>query len=243
MSIITILSTKGGVGKSTLAVNLAVEFSRAGYKIALLDSDPQGSVANWNGVREAMIEEDSRLVSIFIASVQGESLFDLAQKKSEEGYLVLIDTVGADSRSSRSALVVADYVLTLSAPSTLDLWEVDRTLKIINSLERAQERRIPSILLFNKVSPNPGVKGIDDALDFLNRSAIFPTYVMKAVIKDRIVFQHSIREGKGVSEYIPVNTEARKEILNVFSELQSYVNVSSTEVNQHEQKTHSYQAV
>jgi len=231
MCIITILSTKGGVGKSTVAVNLAVEFSKAGHKVALLDSDPQGSVANWNGVREVMIEEDNKLSSIFIASVQGESLFELAQKKSEDGYIVLIDTVGADSRSSRSAMVVAEYVLTLSAPSTLDLWEVDRTLKLINSLERAQERRIPSILLFNKVSPHPGVKVIEDALDFLNRSAIFPTHIMKSLIKDRIVFQHSIREGKGVSEFTPVNLEARKEIQSVFTELLSLINLPQAIAN------------
>ena len=151
MPIITIASTKGDVGKSTLAVNFCTQLSQLGYKTALLDADPQGSAFKWSTVREAFATEAEPLAPIFTASVAGQTLLDLSKEKSDQGYYVFVDSAGVDNQSTRSALVRSDYVLMVSAPSTLDLWEIDPMLKVISNLGRTQKRRVPVFLVFNKV--------------------------------------------------------------------------------------------
>ena len=116
MPVITIASTKGGVGKSTLAVNLSAQFAKQGHDVALLDADPQGSAFKWNTVRQAVIDEGTKLSPIFVASVQGQTLLDLSKEKSDQGYYVFIDSAGVDNQSTRSALVRSDYVLMVAAP-------------------------------------------------------------------------------------------------------------------------------
>jgi len=219
MSIITIASTKGGVGKSTLAVNLAVELLQQKQPVVLLDADPQGSVSKWNTVREMVISDGGNLDSIFVVSAQGQALLDLAVEKSGQGFFVLIDSAGVDNANTRTALLRTDYVLTLAAPSPLDLWEISPLLTVIEGLERTQKRKIPVLLVFNKVSPNPSVRSIEDAKSFLQDNMIFPKHIFETVIRDRIVFQHAIREGKSVAEYTPANLDARNELTTLTLEL------------------------
>ena len=223
MPVITIASTKGGVGKSTLAINLSVQFAKQGLNAALLDADPQGSAFKWNTVRQALIDTGAKLSPIFVASAQGQTLLDLSKEKSDQGYHVFIDSAGVDNQSTRSALVRSDYVLMVAAPSTLDLWEIGTLLKSIDGLGKVQKREVPVFLLFNKVSTHPNVKSVSDALDFMQDSLIFPTHTFNAVVKDRIVYQHAIREGAGVVEHKPYNRDARFEMRKVVEELQSLI--------------------
>ena len=231
MPVITIASTKGGVGKSTLAVNLSAQFAKQGHDVALLDADPQGSAFKWNTVRQAVIDEGAKLSPIFVASVQGQTLLDLSKEKADQGYYVFIDSAGVDNQSTRSALVRSDYVLMVAAPSTLDLWELGTLLKAIDGLGKVQKRAVPVFLLFNKVSTHPNVKSVSDALDYMRESLIFPTHTFEAVVKDRIAYQHAIRDGMGVVEHKPVNRAARHEMRKVADELLTLIHQSkSTEV-------------
>ena len=227
MPIITIASTKGGVGKSTIAVNLSAQFAQQNHNVALLDADPQASVFKWSSVRQSVIDEGADLPPIFVASVQGQTLLDLAKDKSAQGYYVLIDSAGVNDRSTRSALVRSDYVLMVSAPSTFDLWEVSTLLKAIEGLSKVQQRVVPVYLLLNKVSTHPNVKSVSDAQDFMSESLTFPTHILNTVIKDRIVYQHAIRDGKGVVEHKPYNRNACQEMKNAADELVALINQHS----------------
>ena len=228
MPVITIASTKGGVGKSTLAVNLSAQFAKQEHTVALLDADPQGSAFKWNTVRQSAIDAGTELPAIFAASVQGQTLLDLSKEKSDQGYYVFIDSAGVDNQSTRSALVRSDYVLMIAAPSTLDLWELGTLLKAIDGLGKVQKRDVPVFLLFNKVSTHPNVKSVSDAHEFMQESLIFPTHTLETVIKDRIVYQHSVREGMGVSEHKPVNRDARFEMRKLADELLNLIDDFST---------------
>lgn len=223
MHIITIASTKGGVGKSTFVLNLATSLIRDGKKVAILDADAQGTVSKWNKVREYMISEGESLTPLFVASARGEALLEIANDKKMQGYIVLIDSPGVDDRNMRAALLRSDFIITTCPPSPVDLWEVETLLNILKSLQNIQTRKIPLLLLFNKVPSRYAENAINDARRFFEDNAIFPDYVINSSIKNRVSFKHSIRDGRGVVEYSPVDHKAKHDILSCRDEILSYI--------------------
>ena len=219
MPIITVASTKGGVGKTTLAVNLALALKARGLPTIILDADKQSSAGQWNQVREAVRESGANLSPLFVAAAQGPGLLELAVSKSNQNEWVLIDSAGTDSKSTREALLRSDLVLTAAAPSPVELWQVETLLRLIIQLSEVQRRRVPVALVFNRAPTHPLAKSIEEAKSFLLDAPIQPNHVCAAVIKDRVVFQHSFREGKGVHEYLPADANARLEIEALADEL------------------------
>lgn len=224
MNILTIASTKGGVGKSTFVLNLATLIQNLGKKVAILDADSQGTISKWNKIREYIKHNDERLPSIFVASARGESLLEIANDKKNQGYTVLIDSPGVDDKNMRSALLRSDYVITTCPTSPVDLWEIETLLNILKKLQSIQNRKIPLILVFNKVSPRYKEGSIKEANEFLQASNIYPDYILPYCICERAVFKHSINDGKGVIEYSPSDAKAISEIKNCFKYLELIIN-------------------
>ena len=219
MTILTIASTKGGVGKSTFVINLASIFLNEGKKIAVLDADTQNTVNKWSRVREFMIAEGAPLKQMFVASARGDTLLEIAHDKKQQGYTVLIDSPGVDDENMRAALVKSDYVLTLCSPSPVDLWEVESLIKMLKRLQMVQAKKLPLILILNKVPTNHATSAITDAMKFFEDNNILPDFIMKSPIKERVVFKHSIRDGKGVVDYSPLDKKAEAEMYNCYNEL------------------------
>jgi chromosome partitioning protein len=219
MAIITIASTKGGVGKSTFILNLATVMLHHGKKVAILDADNQNTVSKWHKVREYVINAGERLTEIFVASARGESLLDIANDKSAQGYFVLIDSPGVDDSNMRGALLRSDYVITTCPPSAVDLWEVETLINILKKLQSAQNRRVPLILIFNKVPTRHATLALNEALTFFEQNNITPTYILNASIKDRVAFKNSIKDGKGVIESSPMDPKAVAEIEACYNEI------------------------
>jgi len=220
MPIITIASTKGGVGKSTFAINLITQLTKKGEKVVLLDADPQGSSIKWHSVREMVVEAGEELIEVFVASAQGKALIDIAVEKSNKGYLVFIDSVGANSKNTREALIKSDFVLTLSGPSPLDIWEIESIIKLVKSLSAVQKRKIPVMLALNKVHPN--LRDLSDIEAFMETNLIFPDYIFSSIIRERMSFQHALREGKAVCEY--TDKKALAEFDELATELLEHIN-------------------
>ena len=223
MPIITVASTKGGVGKSTFILNLATILLSKGKKVVILDGDSQNTISKWNKVREFMITEGSNLGSMFVASAQGNTLIDIANDKNAQGYIVLIDSPGVDDASMRSALLRSDYVITTCPPSPVDLWEVETLTLILKKLQNIQGRKIPLILVFNKASSTHPKMAIDESLKFFDQNNIHPDFILKSYIKERASFKHSIRDGKGVIEHTPSDAKAIEEITNCYEEIASII--------------------
>ena len=219
MTILTIASTKGGVGKSTFVINLASIFLNEDKKVAVLDADIQNTVSKWNRVREFMIMEGANLKQMFVASARGNTLLEIAQDKKQQGYTVLIDSTGADDSNMRGTLLRSDYVLTLCSLSPVDLWEVESLQKILKNLQTIQNRKLPLVLIFNKVPTNHSKLAISDSIKFFEDNNIAPDFIVKTPIKERVVFKHSIRDGKGVVDYSPLNKKAQAEMYDCYKEL------------------------
>lgn len=216
MPIISLSSTKGGVGKSTIALNMAVQLASMGEGVSLIDSDPQGSVMRWASVREQR-SEGAR--PVFVASAMGRALEEMARERSERG-MVIIDSAGVVNERSRAVIGLADYALTLSNNAPLELWEVKTMLDVVGLVERREKRRIPSLLLLNRV--HPSTRDFSDVAEYLEGSMALPSHIFDTIIRERASYKQSILEGKGVAE--SGDRKAREEMQSVAQELLNIVN-------------------
>jgi chromosome partitioning protein len=127
MDVVTLYSTKGGCGKTTLTAHLAVEAERQGSgPVAVIDADPQASLARWWNGRAAA-------TPAFIQTSLRELPDQLAVLKKAGVKLVLIDTPGADVSHSRSIIRIADLVVIPSRPSPLDLGTLGATVGAVEA--------------------------------------------------------------------------------------------------------------
>ena len=157
--VITIAQQKGGSGKTTVAVNLAVAFSRMGLSVALLDTDPQGSLGRWFLARRARMAAPG--MDLSTASAWGVSYECEKLRKSHD--LILVDTPPKIDADLRPALREANLVLIPISASHVDLWATESVLEL------ARRENRPVLAVMNRVSARARltaeVRAAMDALD------------------------------------------------------------------------------
>lgn len=182
--VITIAQQKGGSGKTTLAVNLAVEFSRRGQRVALLDTDPQGSLGRWFMTRRDRFADPG--LDLSTASAWGVSYE--CEKLRKLNDLVLVDTPPKVDADLRPALREADLVLVPVATSLVDLWATDGVLDLV-----ARERR-RALVVLNRVKSGARLTAeVAEAAAGLGQ-------VAQARLGQRVAFAETLGQGMGVSE-------------------------------------------
>src|SRR3954454_17225397 len=133
MKTLTLVTQKGGAGKTTIAASLAVAAAEAGEKVIALDLDPQGSLANWGDMRS----DDSPAVDRIGADKVSQLPKILAALKKQGFTLAILDTAGMESTTGNIAMGAADLCLIPARPSRLDL---QATLPTIETLMRMEKR-------------------------------------------------------------------------------------------------------
>lgn len=141
--VLTIAQQKGGSGKTTLAVNLAQYYMAQGKSVAVLDTDPQGSLGRWFFARRARLGGDVGL-ELGTSSAWGVSYECEKLRKTHD--IVIVDTPPKIDADLRPALREADLVLVPVAASHVDLWATEGVLELA-----ARERR-PLLIVMNRVS-------------------------------------------------------------------------------------------
>ena len=126
--VITIAQRKGGAGKTTLAAQLAIAWARQGARVAVLDIDPQGSLAAWIDLRRARLGTEA--IGFDFAALPGWRAAQWVEDRAREADLVLIDGPPHRETEARIAVRVAGLVLIPVQPSPLDLWATEATLKM-----------------------------------------------------------------------------------------------------------------
>ena len=144
--VITICQQKGGTGKTTLAVNLALAFLKLhNLKIAIIDTDPQGSLGKWFVVRSEKKVSNKNL-TFKTASLWGAQYESKTLKKDHD--IVIIDTPPKIESDARPSIEAADLVLIPVTPSHVDFWATEAIIeiakkagkKIFIQINRANER-------------------------------------------------------------------------------------------------------
>ncbi len=147
MAVISVCSTKGGVGKTTLVICLADTFARQGGSVAIIDADPNGHVATW---RERAGDDCTVHV---MAGVTERAILDQISDAASRFSLVLVDLEGAASQAVTYAIAESDLVLIPSKVSGMDLQEVFRTYEVVQRAEKMLRRPIPARVVLTQMSP------------------------------------------------------------------------------------------
>jgi chromosome partitioning protein len=125
--ILTVGNVKGGVGKTTLAVNIAIARALAGRDVLLVDGDEQGTAAAFTDLRAGALGAPGYTAVILQGAALRTQVRQLASKYDD----VVIDVGGRDTGSLRAALTVADTLLIPVQPRTFDVWSVEQMAELV----------------------------------------------------------------------------------------------------------------
>ena len=206
--IIGILNQKGGVGKTTLSVNLAACLARTGARVLLIDADPQGSSLDWAAARQ-----DEPLFSVvgFPRSTIHKEIGQIGQ-----GYdHIIIDGPPRVTDLARSAIMASDIVVIPVQPSPYDIWAAEEVVKLITEA-RVYKENIKSVFVVNRKITNTAIgRDVREAL------AAYPVHVLDASIAQRVVFAEAAAQGQAIFEIDPTGP-AVAEMEAVAAELLEY---------------------
>lgn len=188
--IITVAQQKGGAGKTTLAAHLAVAFTAAGRRVALIDTDPQRSLTFWYRQRAARLGDAG--AGLLLNQVSGWRARTEVTRLARDHDLVLIDSAPHAEAETRIAVRSADLVIVPVQPSPMDVWATRPTLEI------AGREKVPVLLVLNRV---PARANLTD--DMAAEIARLGATVADARIGNRVAFAGALAEGRAVSETQP----------------------------------------
>lgn len=192
MRVIVFASQKGGSGKTTLAGHVAVEAELRGQgPVALIDTDPQGSLAKWWTVRE-------KERPAFIQSVFTNLFHDLDQARDEGFRLVVIDTPPAVTRAIAEVVSYADLVVLPTRPSPHDLRAVGATVDIVEA------RKKPLVFVVNAATPRAKITS-EAAIALSQHGTVAPV-----TIHHRVDYAASMTDGRTVMEAEPGGRSAKE---------------------------------
>jgi chromosome partitioning protein len=208
-------SEKGGTGKTTIAVNLAVCLATIGKDVILVDTDKQPSASNFFMVRD----ENQLIPRVVCVQKSGKSLPKDILSLSDKYEYVIVDAGGRDSSELRYSLGVADQVIIPLKPSQFDLWTLEQMDTLVRQARALNPHLKKASVVLNLVSTNIGNTDADEAAEIIK--GFEDLSILANRIKERVPFQRSIREGKGVIEYIPKDPKAHNEFVKLFKEVMS----------------------
>lgn len=212
MKVIGVLNQKGGVGKTTVSVNVAAELTRRNKTVLLVDADPQGSSLDWSASRKA---DPLFPVVGYARSELHRNLPAMAQNID----YVVIDGAPRVSDLTRSAIMASDIVLIPIQPSPYDIWAAQEVIDLINEASVYKED-IKSRFLINRKIPNTNIG--NDVLHALEQFGNIP--VMKSALTQRVIFAEAPGMGQAVYERDPKSAAVNEisalvdEILEEFGE-------------------------
>jgi len=205
-TVITVAQQKGGAGKSTLTIHLAVAWSALGRRVAIVDIDPQASVSQWderrghnhNG-RGGKNGAANGAELPHVVKLSGWRTANEVERLGREHDIVLIDSPPHAATEARIAVRAARLVIVPMQPSVMDLWATQATL------DMAKAERVAALIVLNRV---PARSRAADAVAAEVANMGVP--MAEARIGNRVALASALHRGKGITEYEATSTAAHE---------------------------------
>lgn len=192
MKTISIISQKGGAGKTTLALNLACAAAAFGHRSVVIDLDPQASAKGWHDHRQKETP--------VVISAQASRINDVLTTASQhDADICVIDTAPHSETAALAAARAADLILIPCRPGILDLRGISSSVDLVQIAKR------PAIIVLNAVPPRGGLA--DQAEEAIRPYGL---EVAATRISHRAAFYHSLTAGQTAIEFDPDGVAAQE---------------------------------
>lgn len=196
--IIGVLNQKGGVGKTTLAVNIAATIAKAGNRVILVDADPQGSALAWSSIREAP--------PMFpVIGMAKPSLHRDMPEIAKDYDIAVIDGAPRVNDLGRAAILASDFILIPVQPSPYDVWAAAETVALIREAQQFKPSLKGAFVVNRKIANTAIGRDVSSALAEFEDFVVLP-----ATINQRVIYAESAGQGLSVIEVAPKSDAARE---------------------------------
>ncbi|MEO5347642.1 MAG: AAA family ATPase [Magnetococcus sp. YQC-9] len=204
--IITVGNTKGGVGKTTLAVNLAIARALAGREVWLIDGDRQGTAQT-----AVTIRMDAGHVPGIACSAypDGATLRSQVQQQKAKFDDIIIDAGGRDSTALRAALVLSDVLVVPFHPRSYDVWALNDIAALVDEARGIRDG-LRAVAILN--CADPGEASLDNADAAAAVADVPQLEYLETPIRRRKAFANAAGAGLSVLELRPADKKASEEL-------------------------------
>ncbi len=203
----SVVSQKGGSGKTTLVLHLAIAAASEGAAVSVVDLDPQRSAERWSELREERVKNDDLVVVHGTAT----GLAGMLKAARDNGTtLALIDTPPAVDKSMIYAAAAADVVIVPTRSSVMDQFSLRETLDYLKQIRALTK----TVVVLNAASTDKAARADTEHL----AGDEFGVGVLSVALADHVDLAASLRTGRGVTEAAP-KRKAAKAVQDIYAEL------------------------
>jgi len=221
--VISFLNPKGGVGKTTISINLAACLIRRGYKLLFIDADRQGSAVQWQS-----IEENQAFELIHLP----ESLHkaDIDALKSEYNQII-IDGPPTGNDHTRVIADLSDLIISPLTPSPLDLWSFQNYQESFSQLRAASPETRLKLLINRKITGTTLAREAREAIES------FGLPIFTTELSQRVAYVEAMIGGVSVQQYAPKSKAAEemealsKEVVPILNEQEDTAYIESSQTS------------
>lgn len=190
--IVTVGNTKGGVGKTTIALNLAIVRAAAGRDVLLIDGDEQQTAITFTELRSAQLGQ----AGYTAVSLQGGAIRTQVRQLAPKYDDIIIDVGGRDTGSLRAALTITNTFLIPVQPRSFDIWAIDQVAELVKEAREALNPDLRSCIFLNAADAQ-GHDNEDSADALKDAEAI---ELLTTIIGRRKAFPNAAAAGKAITE-------------------------------------------